>query len=69
MLHLESVFELQKEDEPDDNHLEVVTKGVFSFPLGEDAVVAGLVPASSLLGSAIGAHVLSHNQDRTSSRQ
>lgn len=38
------------------------------FPVGEDVVAAGFVPACPLLGSAIGAHVLSHNQDRPSSR-
>lgn len=60
-------MKLQK-DEPHYDSLEAVTNGVFFSPLGEDVVVAGFVPASYLLGSAIGAHVLSYNQDRPSSR-
>lgn len=45
---------------------QLLISGVFFF-LGEDVVVAGFAPACTLLGSAIGAHVLSYNQDRPSS--
>lgn len=38
------------------------------LPSGEDVVVAGPVPASHLLGSAIGAHVCRYNQERPSAR-
>lgn len=38
------------------------------LPSGEDVVVAGPVPASHLLGSAIGAHVCRYNQERPSTR-
>lgn len=54
-------------DEADDKPSAGVLLDVF-LPPGDHVAVAGPVPAAHLLGSALGAHVRHHNQERPSAR-